>query len=90
MPTQFPLTLAAAKDAQKSQWAIGDALVEECGPPGGDHTNNGGTKKIAAAAEFLGANGLEFSLSYLRRLRQVAFAFLDVRTRTSSVFLECP
>ena len=38
MPTQFPLTLAAAKDAEKSQWAIGDALVKECGPPG--HRNH--------------------------------------------------
>ena len=85
MPPQFPLTLAAAKDAEKSQWAIGDALVKECGPPGDDHTNNGSGERIAAAAEFLGANGLEFSLSYLRRLRQVAVAFADVRTRTSSV-----
>ncbi len=83
MLTKFPLTLAAAKDAEKSQWAIGDALVEECGPPGDDHANNGGSKRIAAAAAFLGANGLELSESYLRRLRQVAFAFPDVRTRTS-------
>jgi len=82
MPT-FPLTLAAAKDAEKSRWAIGDALVQECGPPGDDHTNNGTGMKIAAAAEFLGANGLEFSESYLRRLRKVAYSFSDVRTRSS-------
>jgi flagellar biosynthesis GTPase FlhF len=84
MRTKFPHTLAAAKDAEKSQWAIGDALVEECGPPGDDHANNGGSKRIAAAAKFLGTNGLEYSESYLRRLRQVAFAFSDVRTRTSA------
>ena len=85
MPTQFPLTLAAAKDAEKSQWAIGDALVKECGPPGADHSNNGASAKIAAVAKFLAENGREFSESYLRRLRQVAFAFSDVRTRSSSV-----
>ncbi len=82
MQTEFPLTLAAAKDAEKSQWAIGDALVAECGPPGDDHANNGSGRRIAAAAEFLAANGLDLSVSYLRRLRQVAFAFADVRSRT--------
>ncbi len=81
MQTEFPLTLAAT-DVQKDQWAIGDALVAECGPPGDDHANNGSGRKIAAAAEFLAANGLDLSASYLRRLRQVAFAFADVRSRT--------
>jgi hypothetical protein len=79
----FPLTLSAANDAEKSQWAIGDALVMECGPPGGDHSNNGASAKIAAVAKFLAENGREFSESYLRRLRQVAFSFSDVQTRSS-------
>jgi hypothetical protein len=57
----FPLTLAAANDAEKSQWAIGDALVKECGPPGDDHSNNGSGKRITAALKFLAENGLEFS-----------------------------
>jgi hypothetical protein len=74
----FPLTLAAANDAEKSQWAIGDALVKECGPPGDDHSNNGCCERIAAVAKFLDENGREFSVSYLRRLRQVAFAFTVV------------
>jgi len=84
MMTEFPLTLAAAKDVEKSRWAIGDALVAECGPPGDSHANNGANARIIAAAEFLSANGLELSASYLRRLRQVAFAYADVRTRTSA------
>jgi hypothetical protein len=79
----FPLTLAAAKDAEKSRWAIGDALIKECGPPGDDHTNNGASAKIAAAAKFLDQNDLTFSVGYLRRLRRVAFLFPDVRTRSS-------
>src|ERR1700730_6099885 len=83
MPTQFPLTLAAAKDAEKSQWAIGDALVKECGPPGDDHANNGSGERIAAVAKFLDENGLEYGVNYLRQLRRVAYALPDAGTRTS-------
>ena len=79
----FPLTLAAAKDAEKSQWAIGDALVKEIGPPSVDHANNGSGERIAAVAKFLDENGLEYGVTYLRRLRQVSYAFPDARTRTS-------
>ncbi|MFZ3327970.1 MAG: hypothetical protein WA231_19705 [Methylocella sp.] len=73
----FPLCLAAARDAEKSQWAIGDALVQECGPPGDDHTNNGSGERIVAAGKFLAENGFVFSLNYLRRLRQLSYAFSD-------------
>jgi hypothetical protein len=30
---KFPLTLEAIKKGDQNQWAIGDALLAECGPP---------------------------------------------------------
>jgi hypothetical protein len=75
MKQLFPKTLAAAKAGESSLWAIGDALIAECGPPGEVGAHNGSNEKIAEAAVFLAEQGIEYSEHTLRQLRQVAFAF---------------
>lgn len=68
MKRSYPLTLAAAKKNEGSLWEIGDALLKECpidGVPG----------KLVEACEYLQANGCDYDLPWLSRLRQVAYAF---------------
>src|SRR4051794_15193527 len=52
--TKFTKTIAAAcaldatgGDRWEAQFALGDALVMECGPPGPDGVNNGALNKAA-------------------------------------------
>jgi hypothetical protein len=70
----FPLTLAAVKKGEKSLWDIGDALLDECGPPdahGGDHKE----QKLEAARLYLLANGYDYSRPGLSNLRRIAYRF---------------
>lgn len=81
--TKFPKVLAAARQIEIDQWALGDALTDECGEPmtraargsGGGATNDGSYAKLDEASEFLRGYGLEYSTSYLARLRNTAFDF---------------
>jgi hypothetical protein len=62
----FPLTLAACKKGDFSNWEIGDALIKECGPPGTVGIHNGSFERIEAAAKYLANNGLEFQPKSLK------------------------
>jgi hypothetical protein len=75
METQkFPLTLAAYKKREMSQWDIGDALIDECGPASG---RNGDSKdqRIKAAHKYIVAAGFDCEERTLYCLRQVATEF---------------
>lgn len=67
---RFPETIEAAKAAVKSQWRIGEALIDE---------SDGamvGSKGLNAVVQELNENGIEdFSASYLSELRTAAEAF---------------
>jgi hypothetical protein len=63
---QFPKTLEAFRQHKDAEgkvegalWLIGEALIEECGPPGPDGVNNGSGSKIEAARKFLKQEGME-------------------------------
>jgi hypothetical protein len=73
--TPFPKTIAAAQDIERSQWRLGDALVEECGPPSepGEHT--GSDAMLMEARLALKAAGCEYSFDYLRDIRRTAANF---------------
>lgn len=81
---QFPLTFAAAKRAEKSQWAIGDALLEEIGPP---HKGAKQDHAFKACAAELADRGVPYSTDRLRHLRDTAHAF-DLDRRRSTLGIE--
>lgn len=78
---KFPLVLAAVQKAaehvRKSQWAIGDALVTEIGPP----RNGAHDKRLEQCSKELAAEGFEYSEKYLSHLRQVSASFSPARRR---------
>lgn len=98
-PTEFPKTItavrtfedakkaadAASKEADVLQWAIGDALIEECGPPGPDGVNTGSSHLLKKAAAKLNELGFRhYSYDHLRKLRSIADHFpAGVRTPAS-------
>lgn len=73
--TEFAKTIAAAKDIERSQWALGDALVEECGPPSDPGEHTGSDEKLMLAKIALKAAGCEYSFEYLREIRRTAANF---------------
>jgi hypothetical protein len=88
---EFPKTIAAAQALHKAderlykaersrwscQWALGDALIAECGPPGDSGVRTGSDDKLRAAAKVLKKLGLPgYSFDHLRDLRRTADAFL--------------
>jgi hypothetical protein len=72
---EFPLTVAAAKSAELSQFAIGDALLKEVGDPCIGDYHDGSYAKIDAARECLLKFGIDYSANTLRKLRSIAFTF---------------
>jgi hypothetical protein len=69
---QYPKTFAAAKRAEKSQWAIGDALLEEIGPP---RAGKAQESQFAECARELSTAGMPYGTAYLRELRNIAYKF---------------
>lgn len=73
----FPKTIRAAKRADGSQWAIGDALIDECGLP--ERSNQYKSAKapapLHAVAAELAMNGLEYATDTLQTIRATAAAF---------------
>lgn len=57
------------------QWALGDALLEEVGPPGPDGVKNKSGQRLQRAVECFGQHGLNYTVAHLRDLRTVANAF---------------
>jgi flagellar biosynthesis GTPase FlhF len=79
----FPLTLAAIKTADRNQWAIGDALLAECGPPSKDGVRDGSYTKLKEAAEYLLGNGYEYAANTLAQFRDIADAFSPSNRRAA-------
>jgi len=87
--SKFPNVIAAAERIQehesvvegKDLWALGDALVKECGEPRATAGKNDGSyNQIKIAAEALGNRGLTYKgspykVSTLKDLRYTAFNF---------------
>jgi hypothetical protein len=81
-PSAIPKTIkaaralvAAGKSSWHEHWNLGDALVEECGPPGANGVNNGSEKKLRDASNELKRLNLPHTLIWLRKLRSCAAAF---------------
>jgi hypothetical protein len=72
---QFPLTLEAIKEADSNQWAIGDALIAECGPPSERGAKDGSLEDLRAAAQYLASQGFPYKVTTLSQLRVVASTF---------------
>lgn len=82
--TKFPKVLAAARQIEIDQWALGDALIDECGEPteaarrrsAGGSGGDGSYAKLEECSKFLGEQGLpNYSVRYLAELRQTATDF---------------
>jgi site-specific DNA-cytosine methylase len=69
MRYHFPRTLKAAEASERSQWAIGDALLKEA------DDRQSGERGMNAVSKELEANGIELSAGYLAALRATALAF---------------
>jgi hypothetical protein len=86
-PIQFPKVVAAVRahetatlQVEDCKWAIGDALILECNPPGPDGINNGVNRKLKQAAAELKGLGLgHYCFSYLRNFRIVANSYPAAR-----------
>lgn len=70
---KFPKTLAAIKTAEQDQWAIGDALLAECGPPMKAGAHNPDT--LQEAAQFLLQEGYQYAAPTLNTFRTTAHSF---------------
>lgn len=82
---RFPKTVAAVSEAEKleqkrtaAHFLIGDALIEECGPPGERGVNTGVFDKLRECAKELERLGYRrYSVDHLRDIRAVAAKFPD-------------
>lgn len=92
-PEEFPKTLTALRAREKSHWAIGDALLEECGPPGRDSANNGSGEILTRAAEHFASKGVGCSVTLLRDCRKISYLYAPARRLAGvswSVYKEVP
>jgi hypothetical protein len=79
---KFPLCDAAVRKKKGGEWELADAIVAECSEVGEDGVRNGSNAKMKAMREEIAKNhGVELSLERIRKLRQVASAFLPGRRR---------
>lgn len=79
-----PKTIAAVQASESRQWEIGDALLEECGPPSDNGRNDGSRNELREVAEELEELQIEgYSVGYLAELRDIAYKFPRRRRRRS-------
>jgi hypothetical protein len=71
--------LTAAKKAEQNLWAIGDALLAECGPP--PSKRNRYTLLREVAEYLLSEGGYRYDLKTLSELHSVAYAFPPAQRR---------
>jgi hypothetical protein len=72
----WPKSTKAVRSQEKSNWDIGNALIEECGPPSENGVNNDSLANIKQFCEFLfSAYGIERTVSTLREVRDVCYVF---------------
>ena len=79
---KFPLCDVAVRKKEGSEWELADAIVAECSEVGENGARNGSNAKMKAMREEIAKNhAVELSLERIRKLRQVASAFLPGRRR---------
>jgi hypothetical protein len=82
MDGAYGSVLAIMREIDKTLWDIGDALLEEIGRPLRG-VNDQPHKKLEAVAAELIANGCDYSVHQLTRLRQLAHRFPKGRRHPS-------
>jgi hypothetical protein len=85
--SKFPKTIAACRHTEVSLWDIGDALLEEVGPP--PSHKDGSYAAMSEVVEELEDAGLDterFCISYLAQIRLVAYNFPTSKRRARLSF----
>ena len=79
VPIKFPEVVAAVRVVEERPWKIGDALIKECGRPGGEHgVNTGVYAKIRQCSHELRRLNLKgYCFDHLRELWRTAANFPD-------------
>lgn len=87
----FPLVLAACLARDSTQFAVGDAIVMEVGPPSAEGIHDGSSIKLKAASKYLADHGIAYRVESLKVLRRVAFAYPADRRRPVpwTIHFEC-
>lgn len=72
--------LSSTKEKDQKRWKLGDALLEECGPPSEQGIRDGSREKLQQAHEEIVENCPEaeyeeLSVKYLARLREASYDF---------------
>jgi hypothetical protein len=85
----FKKTIAAVQKRERCNWEIGDALIDECGPPSEHGVQDGSHAALKAAAAAIEAAKVEgYTANYLARLRIVSFNFPKRVRRPNSLSWE--
>jgi hypothetical protein len=85
MARSYPKTAAAWRKKDRSNWDIGDALLEECGPPPKNYLDSN-YQRIEAAADFIFKAGQERpDVKHLAKMRAVAHAFPKASRRPQTL-----
>src|SRR5580692_7456285 len=83
----YKAILRAVQKRDKALWDLGDALVSECGAPDPTSAGYAGPGRLRAAWHYLQANGCDYSIAELSKLRRVAYVF-GQSTRRFDISLE--
>ena len=79
---KFPLCDAAVRKMAGGEWELADAIVAECSETGYDGVRNESYAKMEEMRQEIATNhGVDLSFERIRKLRQVASAFLPGRRR---------
>lgn len=82
--TKYPLMRAAARKIQNAQWALGDAILLECGPPSSNGINDGSLQTLKEAQDILfKEEHCEIALNTLLRYREIAYKFPKDKRRNA-------
>ena len=89
MKLKFPLSISALKGGEDNKWAIGDALIAECGPPHGEGlgVRDGSRARLQELAkEALGELGLDCGVDALAHIRTTAYLFKSSQRSSGIAF----
>jgi hypothetical protein len=75
LDTEFPKTIAAARDIERSSWKLAWGLVEETGAPSEPGERTGSNEKVKKVQAALEAAGYPYALGYLLAMRRMGAQF---------------